>query len=300
VRWPPRVGVVVLDHGRPLDAARAAASAGEPGLDVHLVIVENPTATETPVEGEASADGVEHVRPGENLGFGGGMNLGIERLCRRDCDCVLLLNNDAVLEPGCLRLLSETLSDRLLAATGPVILRAADGRVESRGVRVDLRRGRVRLLGSGEVPRARTAITHCDALSGAVLMLSRAAFERVGPLDAAYFFGFEDVDWCLRARAAGLAVAVVEGAAATHTGSRTLGPGSPVRLYYAARNHVRCVEVHLPLPRAATWLRRGTILALNLGFAVRQHEVPRLTAARAVCAGIRDALRGTSGAMVVP
>ncbi|HVO10216.1 MAG TPA: glycosyltransferase family 2 protein [Vicinamibacteria bacterium] len=292
MRRPPRVGVVVLDHGRPDDAARAVASAREPGLDVHLLIVDNPTATaEVRFHGGASADRVERVCPRENLGFGGGMNLGIERLSRRDCDCFLLLNNDAVLEPGCLRLLTEALSDRRVAATGPVILREADRRVESRGLSVDLRWGRVRLAGHGEPPPHDERLMRCDALSGAVLLVGRVALERVGLLDADYFFGFEDVDWCLRARRAGLEVAAVHGAHAVHEGGLTLGRSSPARLYYAARNHLRCVERHLPLRGPARLLRRAAVLGLNLSFALRQDEVPRMAAAGAVAHGIRDACR---------
>src|SRR5262249_61745258 len=43
---------------------------------------------------------VELIRTGENLGFSGGNNLGIRRAIARGADWVLLLNNDAVADPG--------------------------------------------------------------------------------------------------------------------------------------------------------------------------------------------------------
>lgn len=45
-----------------------------------------------------------------------------------------------------------------------------------------------------------------DWVSGACLLTTRACLERVGPLDAGYFWGFEDVDFCQRVHAAGLRV----------------------------------------------------------------------------------------------
>jgi GT2 family glycosyltransferase len=282
------VGVIVLDHGRAADAERAARSARQSSFDVRVLIVDNGCGE------EAAPDG-SRLRLAENRGFAGGMNAGIQRLSAEGCDAFLLLNNDAWLEPECVALLAEALQDPTLAAVGPVILREADGRVESRGVRTDLRWGWTRLVGHGELPPGGEGREWAQALSGAVMMVSRAALERVGPLDEAYFFALEDVDWCLRAADAGLRVAVVPRARAHHVGSQTIGRGSPDRLYYACRNQIRLVEKRRSRRGVARALRRAMILGLNLGFALRQGEVPRLAAARAAWAGFRDAGRGRYG-----
>lgn len=285
-----RVGVVVLDHRRPEETVRAVESSLDPTIDPQVVVVENGPGPEPVLPAR-----VDLVRLELNRGYAGGMNAGIERLRGSGCDRVLLLNNDAVLEPGCLRRLAEALEDPGLGAVGPVVLREADGRVESRGARVDLRWGRQRLWGHGERSQLREGRLPVDSLSGAALMLSAAALDRVGPLDEAYFLSFEDTDWCVRARRAGLGLAVVLGAVARHAGSRTLGSRSPERLYYSARNHLRAVERHLPLSGPARWLRRGWIVALNLGHALRQAEVPRGAGVRAVLLGTSDFWRGRFG-----
>jgi GT2 family glycosyltransferase len=283
-----RIGVIVLDCGHPLDAEAAAFSAQDPGLDVRVLIVEN---------GVTASDRIafQRLHLAENRGFAGGVNAGLARLSAEGCDLFLLLNDDALLEPGCLRRLAEALEDPTLAAVGPVILRSADGRVESRGMRVSLRWGHVWLDGHGEPPPDRENQVATSALSGAVMMLSRAALERVGWFDEDYFFSFEDLDWCLRARAAGLNVAVVLGAHARHVGSQTIGRHSPERVYYAARNHLRLAEKVLPLRGVARWQRRAVILALNLAHGLRQREVPRLKAVQAALAGFRDACAGRFG-----
>ena len=284
----PRAGVVVLDFGRPEDAARAAASARAGDVDVRVLIVEN----EAPAHGPSDRD---HLRLVENRGFGGGMNAGLRQLLAEGCNHFLLLNNDAVLEPGCLERLARALEDAVLAAVGPVIVREADGRVESRGVGVDLASGRVRLLGHGETPGLGGGLAPVAALSGAVLMMSRLALERVGLLDEDYFFSFEDVDWCLRAQAAGFGLGVVLDARARHGGSRTIGRASPDRFYYAARNHARLLAKHRAAAGGTGWLAPAVAAGLNLAHALRQSESSRLGAARAVLEGIRDASRGRFG-----
>ena len=283
-----RVGVVVLDRGRPENAAAAARSAQDASMAPQVLVVENGPG-EAPV-------GIDMLRLPENRGYAAGMNAGLAKLRRAGCDRVLLLNNDATLEPGALRRLAEALEDPSLAAVAPLVLRAHDGRVESQGARFDLRSGLQRLERHGTPPQECEGRLSVESLSGAAWMVSVAVFERVGPLDEAYFHAFEDADWCARARAAGFELAVVLGARARHAGGRTLGAGSPDRLYYAARNHLWAVERLQPRSGPSGWLRRARILLRNLGHALVQGEVPRGAGLRAVLAGARDFRRGRLGA----
>jgi GT2 family glycosyltransferase len=287
---PGRVGVVVLDRGRPEEAAAAARSALDPSVAARILVVENGPGPEPVLP-----PGAERVRLPENRGYAAGMNAGLARLRNAGCDRVLLLNNDARLEPGALRRLAEALGDAGLAAVAPVVLRGRDGRVESRGAAFDPRWGRHRLVGFGERFEPREGRERVGSLPGAVWMLSVAAYDRIGALDEAYFHFFEDADWCARARAAGYGLAVVRGARAVHAGGLTLGVSSPERLYYAARNHLRAAEALLPLAGPSRWLRRAAIVALNLAHALLRAEAPRSEGLRAVLAGSADFWRGRVG-----
>jgi GT2 family glycosyltransferase len=287
---PGRPGVVVLDHGRPRDALRAAASALDPSLAAPVVLVSNGTAA--PAE---ALPGVLPLSLPHNLGYAGGMNAGIVRLLALGCDRVLLLNNDATLAPGALRRLAEALEDPTLAAVAPMVVRERDGRVESRGARFDPATGRFRLLGHGEAPGDDEGQRDVPALTGAALMLAGRALDRVGVLDERYFHSFEDVDWSLRARAAGLRLGVVLGARAFHAGAQTLGPRAPERLYYAARNHVVAAERLRPLRGLSRLLRFARIAVSNLAHAAAQRQVPRGAGLGAAWRGARDGLRGREG-----
>lgn len=278
-----RTGVVVLDCGRPEDTLRAVRSCLDPAPAPRLLVVENGG------DGiPGLPPGVELLSLGRNLGYAAGMNAGLARLRAAGCERLLLLNNDAVLETGCLARLEQALEDQRLAAVGPVVLRGSDGRVESRGARFDPRWGRFRLLDHGAPAGPGRGLRRVTSLSGAAWMVAVHALERVGELEESYFWSFEETDWCARARRCGFELAVVLEARARHAGSQTLGPGSPDRLYYAARNHLLAARRALPLRGPALAARDTMILAGHLAHALGQSQVGRWAAARAVLQGARD------------
>ena len=136
---------------------------------------------------------------------------------------MVVLNDDLELAPGALMLLAELCGDDGCAS--PTIEAPGDdafagGRLDARG------------FGRHE-PGAR------DFLTGAALCIPRAAWERVGSFEERLFLYYEDVDWCLRARAAGFALRVSDDATARHgAGSSTGGGGGETWAYYSTRNRL--------------------------------------------------------------
>jgi GT2 family glycosyltransferase len=55
-----------------------------------------------------------------------------------------------------------------------------------------------------------------EAISGACMLVKRAAIDAVGPLDEGYFLHCEDLDWCARFHAAGLDVLFVPEVSVVH------------------------------------------------------------------------------------
>src|SRR5262249_25180660 len=146
--------------------------------------------------------------------------------------------------------------------------------------------GRFRGRGSGLALGAPSRAV--DAVSGCAMLVRREVLERVGLFDEAYFFGFEDLDLCLRARAAGFRSEVVPEAAVRHEGHATIGRRSPERLYHAARNHLRLARRARPSGRVHAALRQLAVAGYNVAHALRGGEVPRGPGLRAVLRGIRD------------
>src|SRR6188508_453817 len=89
------------------------------GRDDTLDALESLRGIDTVVVDDGSADAiaerfpdVELIRAGVNLGFAGGNNAGIRRALDRGADWVLLVNNDATVEPGIIEALAAAAESR--------------------------------------------------------------------------------------------------------------------------------------------------------------------------------------------
>ncbi len=157
------------------------------------------------------------LEAGANLGFSRGNNLALPR-CRGAF--VLLLNPDTVCPPGSLaKLVGFARGKERLGAAGPLLTDAAGCPTITWGWFPHPRHhwlgflDPARRLGGAfwgrrvvSIPDRTEPSRVVDYVAGACLLMTRAAIERVGPLDERFFMYFEETDWCLRARAAGLEV----------------------------------------------------------------------------------------------
>ena len=86
------------------------------------------------------------------------------------------------------------------------------------------------------------------------MCLPRTVFEKVGGFDARYRWGYEDVDLCLRVRAAGYRVRYVPDATGVHVESATLGPIRSVRDLSENYRTYRSTWDHELLPREKAYV----------------------------------------------
>ena len=114
------------------------------------------------------------------------------------------------------------------------------------------------------------------AVSGCVMLIRRAVLARSGLFDEQYFFSFEDVEFCLRARRAGFGTICVPQARAHHEGSASIGRRSSRRVYFATRNHLRLASSLEPAGYRRA-VRAGFIVALNAAYVA---DVTRRAAVR--------------------
>ena len=134
-----------------------------------------------------------------------------------------------------------------------------------------------------------------DVVSGCVMLIRRSVFDGIGLFDERYFYSFEDIEFCLRARRAGRRIVLVPQALAYHEGHQSIGAASASRLYYAARNHLLLAQSALPLTGLRATARAAGIVLLNVAYALRAPGVPRLAALRAVISGTIDHMRRRYG-----
>ena len=71
--------------------------------------------------------------------------------------------------------------------------------------------------------------TPVEAISGAFMLITKAALEQVGPMDEGYFLHCEDLDWCLRFSHAGYRILFVPSAEIIHK-QGTCSASRPIRV----------------------------------------------------------------------
>jgi GT2 family glycosyltransferase len=301
MRQHPATMAVLLNYRTPNAAVEAVRALHISNLPESAVIVVDNASC------DGSADLLARELPNARLivadangGFSAGSNLGIREALRVGAHRVLLLNPDVIVPPGAVEALEHALdADPQLGIVGPVLVSRADPNcMESMGMSYSDTTGRMRHRGYGARLSSLAPFQHqnVDGLSGCAMLIKREVLEKVGLLTEEYFFGFEDLDFCLRARAAGYRSACVGTTTVQHEGHLSIGRTSGRRIYFATRNHLllahRCSRSQM-FP--ARWLQTSMILALNLAHVLFTSTVPRGQGLRGFANGARDHFAGRYG-----
>ncbi len=296
---PPKVAVAVLNwHGREQTRACLDALGTLEYPDFHVVLVDNG-CEEFRDRDFPTSPSISYLHSRDNLGFAGGCNLALERALANGADFIWFLNNDATPEADSLQTMVAAAEASGVGVLGAKILRACTDppRIDSLAVAIDTTTGRFALVGHDQVDRGQyDSLARVDAVTGCAMLVRADVARALHGFDDRYFLYLEDLDLCLRARAAGESVAVVPGARVHHdrpaSGS---GRQSDDSLYYTCRNHFLLMATHGRGGSARRLIRTVTILALNLAFALLASP-PRIPGRlRAVVAGARDYSAGKFG-----
>jgi GT2 family glycosyltransferase len=293
------VAAVVLNY-RTADqaylAVRSLQSSFAPPGDV--LLVDNHSADGSLAALQHLLQDTSVIETRDNLGFAGGCNIGIRAALERGARFILLVNSDAVLAPDALGHLRQAMEhDANVGIAAPVLLsREEPDYVSSAGISFSQASGRMRHRGAGRRCSALGSdpVRRVDAVSGCVMLIRREVFETIGFFDESYFFSFEDIEFCLRARDSGFETACVQDARAYHEGGRTIGRRSPKRVYFATRNHLRLVA--RTGSRATRLPRLATVAALNAAYVLVSPEAPLVGGAAAFARGVWHHLIGRYGA----
>jgi GT2 family glycosyltransferase len=252
----------------------AVAAAAHAGLSHELIVVDNASDDGTADEVVSRFPGAVVIRNTDNVGFGAANNQAFD-IARGAA--WLLLNPDAVVEPGAIDALLQALAeDPRLAVAGPGVRGAGIGEAESAGMLPGIRSlaghflflNRLMPAGAGGAfrgfqTRGRPSVStdHVEWVSGAVMLVRPSAIREVGGFDPSIFMYGEDLDLCGRLLARKWRIGLVPGARASHAIGGSQGPGSTAWL--------DGIENHLVRQHAARWRRGLCFLIIGMGLAVR-------------------------------
>jgi len=296
-----RIAATVLNYRTPdetLLAVKSLLASRRPLEDI--IVINNDSLDDTRDGLKDVWAKITYIHTGSNLGFSGGTNVGIRAALARGADSVLLVNSDVIVPPDAVEHL-----ERCLEATpdagiaGPVVVaRSEPDRIASLGMSYAPSTGRMRHRGYGaSIGHDQPEVRVVDGVSGCLMLVKREVFDAVGIFDEEYFFSFEDLDFCLKARRAGFATVLAGRATVYHEGGQSLGATSPRRFYFAARNHLLLARRAEPTAgRLRSWTRTWSIVMLNLAHAVVAPGGSLPARLGAAASGTRDYLAGRFGA----
>ena len=182
-----------------LDSLRPDLEAG-----IELIIIDNNSTDETP-NYLNSLSGVNVIRNETNRGCAGGWNQGVKAATR---EWIVVLNNDVVVGPGWLEAMAQFAESSGCGVVTPAI-REGPINYAFREYAADF------VIRMGSVQRIGVA-------NGICFMVARWVFEKVGLFDERFRIGqFEDADFFIRARNAGIKLGTTGRAFLHHYGSVT-------------------------------------------------------------------------------
>jgi GT2 family glycosyltransferase len=240
--------------------------------------------------------GIEVLRNAENQGFARGANALLRHAVAAGADLVFVVNDDAEVDPDCVRLLVEALAaDPEAVVAGPAIFfHARPDRVWQGGGSFSRWRAGVAVPAKGrraaELPDRPQRVSF---LTWCAVLVARRALEQVGYLDPAYYLYAEDVDFGLRVRQAGMQMLFVPRARAWHKiGDVARERTSPFVLYHLGRSSTLLLRKRFPRVYAGY----GIALQYLLYTPHRLWQTLRggagLESVRAWFQGLRDGARG--------
>lgn len=251
-----------------------------------VIVVDNDSApADRGLLGEYAASSslkLDVIYSDTNRGFSGGNNLAIRKALAQGSEWVLLINPDTTVE-------SDFISE---------IIRQLPSQTELVGI--PLREGD-RVAYAGQVRWFKPTLPHIYSHSklitengklfyaiGAGMLIHRDVFEKTGMLDERYFLYFEDVDFSLRARRAGIPLRFLSHPVITHSVSQsTRQLGRLLLLRYHARNALLFNSLHGPW-----WVRVALPFAAIYGMIFQFAKIvlmpSRRSPSRAIAAGIVD------------
>ena len=295
----PAVSIVVLNWNGLADTRECLLSLrGITYPDYEVVVVDNASkGDDSRVLMEEFGDCIRLVQNDRNYGCGGGYNAGVRDAVERSRpDYVLVMNNDIVVAPGFLdELVQAAESDDRIGLVGPKIYHYdREGRsdvVWSAGGKICPWLAEVHRLIESNMTDAPdcTPRTNVDWVSGAVLLLRSRLVAEVGLFDPWYFFGHEDIDYCLRASRQGFRTVYVPSSRVWHKVGASareahITYASPAHYYYFVRkNFSRPVYIYQLLLFPALLFRWGVLYATK----VRDRRM----LARFACDFVRSLLR---------
>lgn len=249
-----RVAVIILNYKGledTLECLDSLRSCSRDNYKVEFVVVDN-NSDDGSIEALSKLKDINLIENQKNLGFTGGINIGIEAALKKGADFILILNNDIIVDRFLIKNLlnssqyGEIISPKIYFASGFEFHKSRYTRSERgkviwyAGGKIDWQNVMGTHIGVDDVDRGQfSKRLEIDLATGACMLIKRQVFEKIGFFDKKYFLYLEDMDFCVRAKRVGFKIIFEPKAILWHkNASSGGGAGSILQDYYISRNRL--------------------------------------------------------------
>lgn len=241
-----KIAVIILHYGK-IETTKVCFKELKSKIGDHQVILINNTQDDI-TDLTKIIPGTKLINNPKNLGFAAGVNQGITAAQKdKSITHYFLMNNDSQISFGSFAQLLLTFNKFPTAGiVSPVLHHPGGGtsRAESKeydwGGRYNKWTGMVKHKNWSNKPKTIQTVGH---VAGAAMLISREVIDKIGLFDERFFLYFEDLDFCLRALAAGFTIHINPDVVADHAVSS--GSNVSSRTKYQWVSHFKFVNKHL-------------------------------------------------------
>ncbi|KKR34313.1 MAG: putative glycosyltransferase [Candidatus Gottesmanbacteria bacterium GW2011_GWC2_39_8] len=252
-----KISIVILNYNGladTIDCLSSLKKIKQAGFVTEIIVVDNGSKEKIKVIKIRFPETVL-IESHENLGFAGGNNLGIKKALESKADYVMLLNNDTTVDPLIiLKLIEFSERNKDIGIVSPKIY-FYPGQEYHKDRYKEEEKGKVIWYGGGKIDWNNLYASHLDVdkvddfknqtpaetdfATGCCMLIKKEVFSKIGLLDDKYFLYFEDTDFSLRAKKAGIKVFFYPEGLVWHKNASSSGkPGSNLHIYYQTRNRL--------------------------------------------------------------
>jgi GT2 family glycosyltransferase len=191
---------------------------------------------------------VKVIRAEKNLGYSGGLNLGLDYAFNStDAEFVLISNNDVKIDKNAIsELVKIAKTDKKIGfVTGKVYYYERPNVLQTVGKHADPVRWNGDHIGNREEDIGQyDTVSDRFFIDDIYTLVSRDMYKSTGGYDTTFFLESEEYDWQARAKKLGYKIMYTPYAKLWHKESMTIGKDSGLKAYYDARNPMLVVLLH--------------------------------------------------------